>query len=380
MDEKNKKETKRSISTMKKKIKSLIKSVLKETHYNKLKRKIKRLINRGLIIKKYIKKIFIKNQVNQSNTKENLKICFLVTEDNLSTVAGDFFSAYGLGEELIKQFRYEVIYLPKKPNNKWKYIPQDVDVIISMLEDLDIRTLSIPRDATVIAWVRGHIEEWCDNRSMKVFDGIITTSQVALNQLSINFKDKIWGLVPLAIPQGVRQQENKRDIEVSFIGNIYHVVRPIVKNLDLSQGFEFIFFGELEDKETHPWKSYHQGKLENKKIKEIYSRSKIVIEDIAPFNKGTVNLRVFEAAACGALVIANEDEALKELFGEAIIMYKDKQDLTQKIKFYLNNEEARIVQAYKLQQIILKKHTFEQRALAFQQILEQHIGVNLHYE
>ncbi len=365
---------------MKKSIKGLIKSVLKETHYNKVKLKVKRLINKGLIIKKYIKTLWIKNEIDQLTTKENLKICFLVTENNLDTVAGDFFSAYGLGEELVNQFKYEVIYLPKKPNNRWNCIPKDTDIIISMLEDLDIRTLIIPRGAIVLAWVRGHIEEWCDNRSMKTVDGIIATSQIALNQLSISFRDKIWGQLPLAIPQGVIQQENERDIEVSFIGNIYHVVRPIVKSLDLEQGFEFVFFGELEEKETHPWKPYHQGKLEHTRIKEIYSRSKIVIEDIAPFNKGTVNLRVFEAAACGALVIANEDEALKELFGEAIIMYKDKQDLTQKIKFYLNNEEARIVQAYKLQQIILEKHTFEQRALAFQQILEQHIGVNLHYE
>ena len=88
---------------MKKSIKGLIKSVLKETHYNKVKLKVKRLINKGLIIKKYIKTLWIKNEIDQLTTKENLKICFLVTENNLDTVAGDFFSAYGLGEELVNQ-------------------------------------------------------------------------------------------------------------------------------------------------------------------------------------------------------------------------------------------------------------------------------------
>lgn len=313
--------------------------------------------------------------------KKRFHIAFLVTEATPNTLAGDFFSARGLGEALKHQFGYRISYLPKQPINEWRYIPEEVDVVIAMIETLDIRTIHIPDNVIKIAWVRGHIEEWYNNRSVELFDGILATSQLACSRLSdkIGMK-KVWGRLPLAIPEGIKQQEGTRDLDVSFIGNIYHIVRPIVENLDLTQGFKFNFFGDLEDKESHPWKSYHYGKLKNSDVKEIYSRSKIVIEDIAPFNKGTVNLRVFEAAACGALVIANEDEALKELFGEAIIMYKDKQDLTQKIKFYLNNEEARIVQAYKLQQIILEKHTFEQRALAFQQILEQHIGVNLHYE
>lgn len=303
------------------------------------------------------------------NTGLKKHIAFLVTEAHPRTLAGDFFSAHSLGEALKEQFGYEVSYIPRRPVYEWGIIPQEIDCIISMLEDMDLRSIHVPQHTIKLAWVRGHIDEWCANKSLSKFDGILTTSEIASKKIEKYVgKEKIWGIIPLAVPRSINKVSTSRDIDVSFVGNIYGVPRKIVECLEPNDDFKFEFYGDLRDKEKHPWKAYHQGTVKHTELKEIYSRSKIVIEDIAPFNEGTVNLRVFEAAACGALVIGNESAGLRELFGEEMILYKDKEDLNKKIKFYLEHEDLRQEKAKSFEQYILKQHTFKERAEAFHKI------------
>lgn len=305
-----------------------------------------------------------------------LHIGFLVTEFSPYTTAGDLFSAYGLGQGLIERYGYQVSYFPRKPIFEWDKIPDSIDILIAMRPDHDIRKSEIFPRTIKIAWIRGSIDEWLDKPWVHHFDGIITSSQIVLQEaIKIAGKDKLWGVVPLAVPYDLLHNNTSldRDIDVSFVGNIYEVPRDIVNNLDLSQGFDFHFYGKLEGGLTHSWKPYHKGIVYHKDLYKIYNRSKIVIEDTAPFNRGTVNLRVFEAAACGALIIANETPGIEELFGNDVLIYKDKEDLTAKIRYYLNNEEERKKEAEKIKKIILEKHTFSHRAQQFKKLIAERI-------
>lgn len=305
-------------------------------------------------------------------TENPLHIGFLVTEYSPHTTVGDLFSAKGLGEELKKRFGYKVSYFPRRPICEWKKIPESVDIVISMLEDFDIRKCDISPRTFKLAWIRGHIDEWLSRPWIHSYDGIIVTSKIAEEKVKKTAgEEKCWGIVPLGVPSYFisKDSEVERDIDVCFVGNIFDVPRDVVKCLDLTKNFNFHFYGKLEADSNHPWRPYHMGTVNHKDLPEVYQRSKIVIEDTAPFNKGTVNLRVYEAAASGALVIANETPGIEEVFGDSIEIYKDKEDLTKKIEYYLKNEGERKKKADKAKEIVINNHTFSQRAKEFRNIL-----------
>lgn len=94
----------------------------------------------------------------------------------------------------------------------------------------------------------------------------------------------------------------------------------------------------------------------------VYSQSRIVFNiSIA----GDVTMRVFEGAACGALVLTNSTEnGLCELFtiGSEIVTYSDDADLLDKIAYSLAHETEREQIAQAGRRRVMAGHTYEHRA------------------
>lgn len=318
----------------------------------------------------------IENNTNYWITSP-LHIAFLVTEYSSNTTVGDLFSAKGLGDELEKNYGYRVSYFPRRPVYEWDNIPESVDIVISMLHDFDIRKSNISPRTIKLAWVRSYIDKWIENPGIDTYDGIVTSSQIATEKIAKFIKpEKVWGTLPLAASRDfiTTDLNNKRDIDVCFVGNIFQVPRQVVECLDLSKDFNFRFYGRLETGcDDHPWKPYHMGKIKHTDLPKVYKRSKIIIEDTLSLSIGTVNIRVFEAVASGALVISNKTPGLNQIFNNTILEYENKNDLTEKILYYLKNDEERIEKAKEAQRIVLEKHTFSNRAFEFKEILKKHI-------
>ena len=103
---------------------------------------------------------------------------------------------------------------------------------------------------------------------------------------------------------------------------------------------------------------------------EIYNRSKLTLnENLFP----AVNLRLFEAMACGATVLT-EDNApgLQELFsdGEHIITYNP-DNLLKKAERYLENDAARQDISNSAAEIAAKEHNLTGRAARLVQLLRE---------
>lgn len=317
----------------------------------------------------------LKRGNNLANAK-SVHIGFLITEFEQITNAGDKYAALGIGDWLRKK-GYTISYYTRIPEYEWGNISEAVDYIICMTPEADIKYLK-KKNKKVIAWIRGNTLNWIKFCNLEALDGVITSSKVLEKQLKFSVvKEKILGVTNLAIPTDIyKALENtkidyhNRDIDVSFIGNITGQKRYIVDNLELSNNINFYFYGTLDEK--HEWNKYYHGSIEHDKVKDVYLNSKIVIEDIAPLNRGTVNLRIFEAAACGALVIANDDIALYELFNKnEIVVYRDKDELNDKIEYYLKNDDERIKKARKLQDIVFNKYTFKDESEKFTNCLNK---------
>lgn len=76
-----------------------------------------------------------------------------------------------------------------------------------------------------------------------------------------------------------------------------------------------------------------------------------------------VNPRTFELASCGAFQLVDERKLLPEVFepGKEVITFKDRDDLREKIDYYLARPEERTVIAERGQERALRDHTYAQR-------------------
>jgi spore maturation protein CgeB len=55
-------------------------------------------------------------------------------------------------------------------------------------------------------------------------------------------------------------------------------------------------------------------------------------------------------------------------------MYKTKEELNEKIKYYLENEEERIIEAKKLSELIWSNYTFDKQAKILCEKLKKYIN------
>lgn len=76
-----------------------------------------------------------------------------------------------------------------------------------------------------------------------------------------------------------------------------------------------------------------------------------------------VNPRTFEIASCGSFQLVDYRSEMSELFnaGHEIICFKDLNDAREKIRYYLNNPEARAEISARGRERVLREHTYEQR-------------------
>ena len=93
-----------------------------------------------------------------------------------------------------------------------------------------------------------------------------------------------------------------------------------------------------------------------------YSAAKIVFNHSV---RGDINMRVFEALACGGMLLTDDlaDNGLAELFqdGTHLATFGDDDELLDRLKFYLREDELRQRIAAAGQAEVLAKHTYDHR-------------------
>ena len=159
--------------------------------------------------------------------------------------------------------------------------------------------------------------------------------------------------LPLACdPEIHRKHEVAQRYDVAFVGNVFP--GPRTDLLDLVQ------------------RTYPRSFLGNAYFEEMartYSAARIV------FNRSIrndVNMRVFEAVACGSLLVTNDlgDNGQAELFQDGVHLatYREAEDLLDKLAFYLEHEDIRERIAAAGRSETIEKHTYRHR---MQAVLEQ---------
>ncbi|GEM_PF-1777415 len=150
-----------------------------------------------------------------------------------------------------------------------------------------------------------------------------------------------------------KNQETNRDLDIGFIGNLFEKENERRKILDI-----------LKEKYRLNESRYYL----QEEIPKVYSRSKIVLN--LPVGDD-LNFRFFEALSCEALLITKRmHNGQEDLFKEDLhyVAFDSRQELLEKVDFYLKNDAARMKIASAGFEEVKKSHTL---SLRLEELLEK---------
>ncbi len=313
-------------------------------------------------------------------TEEKLVVGMVVTEDKPDTTAGDFFTAMELANSLIK-LGYDVKYLSRRGEKDWYDVGIEVDVVISLLDAYDISKIyNVKNDLIKIAWARNWFERWCEKDDFELFDLVFASSVTACNYVNEHSCQNAV-LFPIAT-NAERFNKNSREIltddekdkycsDYSFTGSYWNVKRDIIDYLNPSEvPYTCKIYGANWE-QVDKLKDCAQGFVLYEDMPKIYQNTKIVIDDANHVTKsyGAVNSRVFDALATGALVLTNGLIGAAETFNGLLPSFDTTEDFQERLTYYLEHDAEREELVCKLQEYVLKNHTYDVRAKQLKDIL-----------
>ncbi len=315
--------------------------------------------------------------------QEKLTVAMVVSQASPNTMAGDYFTAMELGEAL-KEKGCNLIYIEKGDGQSWYHMPQEVDVLISMLHSYNVNNIKGHRPKITLAWMRNWFEGWQQNPSIGAYDLLLASSKKAKeymeNRLArpvhlfpIATNAKAFGYAAKRPLNPIDQQKYQADY--AFTGSYWNESRDII---DFLQPQDLPHTGKIYGanwEQVPHLAPYTMGPVPYSEMPTIYQYTKIVIDDANSKTKelGAVNSRVFDALAAGCLVLTNGAAGAAETFEGMLPVFSSADELKELLNFYLKDDLARRERTEKLQQFVLNNHTYQKRAEQLLEILQKNL-------
>jgi len=150
--------------------------------------------------------------------------------------------------------------------------------------------------------------------------------------------------------------DEKLKTDILFVGSNWHDRTSL--RYAIESGFNVSVYG-YNWQGIVPQEMYKASYISNTDLNRYYSSAKIVLNDHRPDMKkhGFINNRIYDATACGTLVISDYMPEIEKVYKNSIPMYKNKEDLKLLLDYYLTHEEERQKLAKIAQEITLKNFT-----------------------
>lgn len=150
--------------------------------------------------------------------------------------------------------------------------------------------------------------------------------------------------------------------QLAFVGNSRFVLREAVRAA-LAAGLRPAIYGAN-------WEPYVDAELveatfvPNEELPVLYSSVDVLLNDHWEDMRrhGFVANRVFDALACGTVVLSDPLPELGELFGDAVATYTGPDDLAATVRGLLDDPAPGRERAWKGRAVVLESHTFRVRA------------------
>ena len=298
--------------------------------------------------------------------KKSIVIKTPVTKWKRAKYWGDFHMAELLKQHLEAEGYYVLLQiLPEWYNNQGHNC--DVAIVFRGLSKYE------PQDNQInIMWNISHPDlVTCDEYDS--YDKVFIASSYWANKISNEVSTEIETMLQCTDHKRFKDSESydkkKYHNQLIFIGNARKELRKVVADL-LPTNFDLAIYGKNWG-DLLP-KKYHKGQyVNNKELYKYYGSADILLndhwEDMR--EKGFVSNRVFDGLASGAFIISDKviDMGMLDNFVET---YDKKEELTEKITYFLNHPIEREAIVDKGQKYILDNHTFKDRAKQFSVAIE----------
>ncbi len=304
-------------------------------------------------------------------TDEPLTVGFAVTETGPEAQAGDYFTASELASALNRECGWETRFLDSKQD--W-YDLEGIDVVITMVDRYDLRRIKNERPQLLkVAWMRNWFERWPTRPGFELYDLCLCSSEKSAAFIRASHHRDAEVLRIATNPERFQAGRVRSDLETDycFTGSYWNAVRDIEDALNPDGlPFRFGLFGS--GWADHPRLApFNRGFLPYREIPDVYKSSKVVVDDANSVTRAwaSVNSRVFDALAAGALVLTNGSEGAEEVFGAELPTYDGRAALSSLLRTYLEDDVARTTLQRSLQEKVLERHTYVHRARELREML-----------
>jgi spore maturation protein CgeB len=193
--------------------------------------------------------------------------------------------------------------------------------------------------------------------------------------------------LPFACDPGLHKSMGlKKRYDLTFVGSYYpERARVLVKiaNHELrvwGPGWNMPWVPKKVRRQVMQGGSFGQESV------EILNKSRITVNVHNQFDlraSGKANMRVFEATGCGAFLLTDETDGIRESFriGQELVCYESSDDLPELVEQYLNSKDERERIASAGQQRAYRDHTYSERVrvlltkMSFASVPDQHVRV-----
>ncbi|CAN5638591.1 hypothetical protein BH10ACT11_BH10ACT11_04260 [soil metagenome] len=105
-----------------------------------------------------------------------------------------------------------------------------------------------------------------------------------------------------------------------------------------------------------------EGPIDYERLPALYSSARLVIDDSGIHARpyGAVNSRVFDALACGTLVVSNDAEGVRELFDDEFPTWSSESDVRSLLERLGDQSTGALLERYREQ--VISRHTYASRA------------------
>jgi Glycosyl transferases group 1 len=157
------------------------------------------------------------------------------------------------------------------------------------------------------------------------------------------------------------EQDPAHARELVFVGNSRRVMRRVIADLLPTDRDLAVWGGDwdgLIDPE-HVVGTY----LPNDEVRRAYSSAAIVLNDHWDDMRehGFASNRLYDAVACGALVLSDRLAGVEERFGGAVVTYETRDELRTLVEHFLANPQERAARGAAGRELVLAGHTFAHR-------------------
>jgi GT2 family glycosyltransferase/spore maturation protein CgeB len=159
--------------------------------------------------------------------------------------------------------------------------------------------------------------------------------------------------------------------DLVYVANSRNVLRPIVRDLLLTKRDLAVYGANWNGLiDTRYVVGEH---IPNDELRKVYTSAKVVLADHWDDMRehGFIANRIYDAVACGAVVICDDVPGLEERFGDAVLTYRDADELRSHIDLLLGDPLGRAARGARGRAMVLDHGDFDGRVAELLDALER---------